>query len=148
MKRTFTPKSMKPGFVLAPVTGEQFDYCGVPLVVHRPVYGLQNAWDVTEPTSGSSVARHASTKSEARELAARNIELAGGIGALLYCMAMESTPAQCSGRTGLTGVLVSGRHLAGNFFRYGPGGPLDAPDLMPAGAMYWNYGPEARLVAR
>lgn len=122
----------------AHVTGYPFTWGGVMLCVHRAIEARKTGtmWDVSEPMTGRSIVRYAETRALAKLDAARRIDLMGGMPALAYHLAH---PIPTEGPTERTGALLSGRHLSAPEFRYAAGGPLDAPDAMPAGSMLAVY---------
>lgn len=118
MNRTF-PASVT-GLSIAPynITGTEYRHLGVPLVVHLH----DSQWCVSEPTTGRNITRNHRTARAARDAAATRIDLNGGLPALLGAM------AGCRQSLG-------DRQVSDASHAYQAGGPLDAPELMPAGSV-------------
>ena len=115
MKRTFTP-SCRPGMVLGPITGTVHTLFGVPMVVHKE----DRTWSMSEPLTGRGVQRNGDTRDTLIRDATARIGLFGGACALGSLMA------------GVVPRLES-RQLHSPEFKYGAGGPLDAPELINTG---------------
>ena len=119
----------------AEITGTAAHIGGVPVVVHR---SPARAWQVSEPTTGRAVSVGGDTAAEALQTARERVALHGGIGSLLHNMAhagaLDGVSASTTG-----GARPSGARLHSAELAYLAGGPLDAPDRLPAGAHACRY---------
>ena len=122
------------------ITGTAAAHLGVPVVVHSHPWpnGRGKSWCVSEPVTGRSISTGSDSPRAALALAAERVALVGGLCALLHNMAhagaLDGVSASTTG-----GARPSGARLHSAELAYLAGGPLDAPDRLPAGAHACRY---------
>lgn len=131
-KITFLTNPAIPNVTPQWLTGTHCTVAGVPRVVHRGASD-ETTWQVSEPITGAHISRFAKTRASAVADAERIVAIVGGHAALLHNMAhfgAIGALAQCT----TAGRRPSGAVLHSAELAYLAGGPLDAPEWMPAGS--------------
>ena len=137
---TFRTSPATPKSESEEITGTAAVLLGVPVVVHSQPWtnGRGKTWRVSEPVTGRYVSTGGDTPREALAIAAERVALVGGLGALLHNMAHAGALDGVSACT-TGGARPSGSRLHSAELAYLAGGPLDAPDRLPAGAHACRY---------
>lgn len=143
---TFTTSPANPSHEPQQVTGTPARVLGVSVVVH---HNKVSQWQVCEPTTGRSIVKGCTSKASALRRAVERCDLFGGRGALLHNMAHTDRSSAPLAVTGW--ARPSSNRLHSPELAYLAGGPLDAPEHLPAGstvAASYTHIPEGVTVRR